>query len=198
MADLPLSSPRPWGCFLVRQRNRRQAVVFPTPVGVFLRDIAVSAISACLPHARGGVSSAWSYLTGGLLSSPRPWGCFSEGRPCRWCCQVFPTPVGVFPRHRIPALLPRRLPHARGGVSGSTTAQAGNTESSPRPWGCFRQQAHGLGRSGVFPTPVGVFPWLPAQPRGPCRLPHARGGVSLAFLALNKSSKSSPRPWGCF
>ncbi|AIJ09070.1 Hypothetical protein ETEE_2634 [Edwardsiella anguillarum ET080813] len=30
--------------------------VFPTSVGVFLADSALSADAACLPHVRGGVS----------------------------------------------------------------------------------------------------------------------------------------------
>ena len=30
------SSPRPWGCFLLRQRSAHDDGVFPTPVGVFL------------------------------------------------------------------------------------------------------------------------------------------------------------------
>ncbi|SMG65271.1 hypothetical protein BMETH_321_3 [methanotrophic bacterial endosymbiont of Bathymodiolus sp.] len=29
-------------------------------------------------------------------------------------------------------------------------------------------------------------------------LPHARGGVSLAFKEFTVVSESSPRPWGCF
>ena len=33
----PVSSPRPWGCFLVAVPLRQTGKVFPTPVGVFLR-----------------------------------------------------------------------------------------------------------------------------------------------------------------
>ena len=35
--DLQWSSPRPWGCFCVHQDGPVLVVVFPTPVGVFLR-----------------------------------------------------------------------------------------------------------------------------------------------------------------
>ena len=51
-----LSSPRPWGCFHRIGSMGTDAVVFPTPVGVFpiqgQNDPAVTR----LPHARGGVS----------------------------------------------------------------------------------------------------------------------------------------------
>ena len=33
------SSPRPWGCFLFRQFKKLLAIVFPTPVGVFLESV---------------------------------------------------------------------------------------------------------------------------------------------------------------
>ena len=33
---------------------------------------------------------------------------------------------------------------------------------------------------------------------GSCPLPHARGGVSAALIAVAPKLYSSPRPWGCF
>ncbi len=50
------SSPRPWGCFRCHHRESFIKRVFPTPVGVFPRGLSASALSRCLPHARGGVS----------------------------------------------------------------------------------------------------------------------------------------------
>ncbi len=50
----------------------------------------------------------------------------------------------------------------------------------------------------VFPTPVGVFPHADAQEAPGCRLPHARGGVSLDSASGMTGAMSSPRPWGCF
>ena len=91
---------------------------------------------------------------------------------------VFPTPVGVFPRHETFAWDSIRLPHARGGVSG---------------WGdLFRSY------SDVFPTPVGVFPSPPMPKQQRPRLPHARGGVSQVNHSAGGGLLSSPRPWGCF
>ena len=91
-----------------------------------------------------------------------------------------------------------RLPHARGGVSKYGTTVAENPLSSPRPWGCFWRWIESHPFRGVFPTPVGVF--LPPDPHGwqLHRLPHARGGVSLAKIGANSADGSSPRPWGCF
>ena len=58
--DLTLasSSPRPWGCFSIRLQPPPHGSVFPTPVGVFLRQTRTRFHGACLPHARGGVSAA--------------------------------------------------------------------------------------------------------------------------------------------
>ncbi len=50
------SSPRPWGCFWSGTLEGIFPVVFPTPVGVFLRDIHACDYGFSLPHARGGVS----------------------------------------------------------------------------------------------------------------------------------------------
>ena len=90
------------------------------------------------------------------------------------------------------------LPHARGGVSGWRLDGLSGSWSSPRTWGCFREQQTEKQRSRVFPTHVGVFPahaktgwhWL-------C-LPHARGGVSETPLVAAAKLMSSPRTWGCF
>ena len=91
------SSPRPWGCFYFRDQDLQQELVFPTPVGVFLRYNERLEGWVRLPHARGGVS--------------RPQAFSSHSR------QVFPTPVGVFPFPAVDTRHGVRLPHARGGVS---------------------------------------------------------------------------------
>ena len=70
------------------------------------------------------------------------------------------------------------LPHARGGVSGTT--------------GSTRQ------KKLVFPTPVGVFLARPRAQRSGSGLPHARGGVSMTKIIGYNLIASSPRPWGCF
>ncbi len=113
--------------------------------------------SGGLPHARGGVSGSKTLTGFGTKSSPRPWGCFFGDMADAAEDHVFPTPVGVFPagpsvhRHGL------CLPHARGGVSLSCGERALPTESSPRPWGCFRDQPWWENGNPVFPTPVGVF-----------------------------------------
>ena len=70
--------------------------------------------------------------------------------------------------------------------------------SSPRPWGCFHILCFAPTRSGVFPTPVGVFLLYGAVTTHNNRLPHARGGVSVLHPAFRLDALSSPRPWGCF
>ena len=50
----------------------------------------------------------------------------------------------------------------------------------------------------VFPTHVGVFLQGPRMRLSPCRLPHARGGVSVGCSRHGLLQWSSPRTWGCF
>ncbi len=71
-----LSSPRPWGCFCSRRKDRRSGRVFPTPVGVFLSRSRFRLDQTGLPHARGGVSCCQVIVRSLSSSSPRPWGCF--------------------------------------------------------------------------------------------------------------------------
>ncbi len=111
--------------------------VFPTPVGVFLKEFEGCKLKACLPHARGGVSEVMVDMSPAAQSSPRPWGCFSLVKPTRLFFCVFPTPVGVFLHSKHYETLNMRLPHARGGVSCIIQTDMTGYESSPRPWGCF-------------------------------------------------------------
>ena len=70
------SSPRPWGCFLLRQTPCQLTPVFPTPVGVFPRLWRSEMARSSLPYTRGGVSIADGTRFAAVKSSPRPWGCF--------------------------------------------------------------------------------------------------------------------------
>ena len=74
------SSPRPWGCFLGQRGFADRATVFPTPVGVFLTPGNRHRRARSLPHARGGVSPYAASAVNVRVSSPRPWGCFSQWR----------------------------------------------------------------------------------------------------------------------
>ncbi len=138
-----MSSPRPWGCFHINPQQTKKKIVFPTPVGVFLLRVLGVLPLHRLPHARGGVSMAELIFWTGILSSPRPWGCFYMVSMTVSIFQVFPTPVGVFPLILTRVHIMTRLPHARGGVSLDNMRYGDSAESSPRPWGCFsyrRQQ----------------------------------------------------------
>jgi len=110
-------SPRPWGCFWITRGNRGRCTVFPTPVGVFLLFCFHRSYYLRIPHARGGVSPTTVRYDVGRGYSPRPWGCFSRHHAAHANRVVFPTPVGVFLRHRLPPPPTSSIPHARGGVS---------------------------------------------------------------------------------
>ena len=175
-----------------------KAVVFPTPVGVFLTHVRSATTAESLPHARGGVHRDRVFYLGDVKSSPRPWGCFQNWffRPVS--TPVFPTPVGVFHSEDAKMTVSTSLPHARGGVSGFDTPSKSRISSSPRPWGCFPSYRLMPLDCRVFPTPVGVFLGRRQGYIFNLCLPHARGGVSKMVNGFVAVGKSSPRPWGCF
>ena len=172
------SSPRTWGCFYATVSLVQPETVFPTHVGVFPDRAASESLNAGLPHARGGVSMPFASYWYEEKSSPRTWGCFClSAFPLRHM-PVFPTHVGVFLPCSFPVKSLKSLPHARGGVSGSSEGSESRPPSSPRTWGCFlMRRIQGLRRFS---------------------LPHARGGVSSVSNSSPPSRKSSPRTWGCF
>ena len=172
------SSPRPWGCFRSYACGYWHCPVFPTPVGVFLGEVRKGALPFGLPHARGGVSPSVHDHAFCKQSSPRPWGCFRPLLLKVAIKNVFPTPVGVFLLERSPGFTPKRLPHARGGVSTPQTWIRLRLSSSPRPWGCFYLWTAVPRSAAVFPTPVGVF--------------------LSPYCQKKRTARSSPRPWGCF
>ena len=212
------SSPRSWGCFRHLYAEKDPGRVFPTLVGVFLCHEQLASYVPRLPHARGGVSSRTSARSRTASSSPRSWGCFQVEAGLRNSLWVFPTLVGVFLTRTTTRCWTTGLPHARGGVSSHGTMRLSPMESSPRSWGCFQLWFHFECTNQVFPTLVGVFLIISICLALPCRLPHARGGVSLAESAASPSGslpharggvslasisvlgsiQSSPRSWGCF
>ena len=132
------------------------------------------------------------------MSSPRPWGCFSENACSRPFDAVFPTSVGVFPVQAYISGLAQSLPHVRGGVSALVVSRCAENQSSPRPWGCFCVDAVTNFRRVVFPTSVGVFLMDVPMTEIIKGLPHVRGGVSAIHHVGKAHLLSSPRPWGCF
>ena len=172
------SSPRAWGCFHDQIRGGLLCPVFPTCVGVFPPWAGRPA-----PRPR---------------SSPRAWGCFLVHSWYTGRHRVFPTCVGVFRGRRGRGAHQAGLPHVRGGVSSVEGLKVTPQGSSPRAWGCFRRSGVTSRTQSVFPTCVGVFP--PPHFFTPRieSLPHVRGGVSIWQSRFYRSTRSSPRAWGCF
>ena len=137
------SSPRAWGCFSPKRTRACLVWVFPTCVGVFLRQCRIPAVWLGLPHVRGGGSSLVDWKGFFDASSPRAWGCFYIKKAPHFGGAGFPTRVGVFLHCRSSLWSPSRLPHARGGVSGPQGAWLRTIWSSPRTWGCFLQRQGG-------------------------------------------------------
>src|SRR5690606_5289963 len=124
-------------CFQVLAYGRSGLFVFPTCVGVFLSHRARRKKLACLPHMRGGVSSFGKACNFTAQASPHSRGCFRRRWGVLTTFWVFPTGVGVFLRLARPAILARRLPHMRGGVSAEEGGFQQSFSSSPHAWGCF-------------------------------------------------------------
>ncbi len=137
VAEEYLSSPHPWGCFSSAPQNPLRSNVFPTPVGVFLKQSPLYPWLQSLPHTRGGVSLHPQQVQETHQSSPHPWGCFYERHTLDAWMLVFPTPVGVFLISNATPCSNLSLPHTRGGVSGFFGNPSIHGWSSPHPWGCF-------------------------------------------------------------
>ncbi|VGL02048.1 Domain of uncharacterised function (DUF2825) [Klebsiella pneumoniae] len=193
-----VSSPRTWGCFPPPRATGATLDVFPTHVGVFLKNMCRPSHPKSLPHARGGVSQFTRRLSGRNMSSPRTWGCFGSAVLLREPHGVFPTHVGVFPSSGLSGSRSICLPHARGGVSSNREQKYNMLASSPRTWGCFYTRRGNDLDTYVFPTHVGVFLHPPWERPGHLCLPHARGGVSTRQGGADSVRGSSPRTWGCF
>ena len=172
------SSPRAWGCFLDALRDEPESEVFPTCVGVFLRQAHLMSSSWGLPHVRGGVSHSPGEIPCFMESSPRAWGCFYVRVWGGIAACVFPTCVGVFLGRRGKAGELESLPHVRGGVSRPKSPCRKGSTSSPRAWGCFPTSLPSGAFRVVFPTCVGVFPNRSLASIVKQCLPHVRGGVS--------------------
>ena len=69
-------SPRSWGCFQLSNIEFSKQVVFPTLVGVFPLFSYILTLQKSFPHARGGVSQAFTISEKVERFSPRSWGCF--------------------------------------------------------------------------------------------------------------------------
>ena len=192
------SSPRMWGCFPVSASEVLSTKVFPTHVGVFPFSRKMQFWHEGLPHACGGVSEVYGVVVTLEESSPRMWGCFHYYSHRRKLRVVFPTHVGVFLWDAACAALPHSLPHACGGVSGTTHDTKYRFSSSPRMWGCFSYPSSAIHTIQVFPTHVGVFPRRVRASTCAHGLPHACGGVSGTLVRTNGVILSSPRMWGCF
>ena len=109
----------------------------------------------CLPHARGGVSIFSIRGIKKNASSPRTWGVSNVYASCGKRNWSSPRTWGCFSASGRTTRRTGRLPHARGGVSSSTSEVHGKGLSSPRTWGCFTLGAGLSGFGIVFPTHVG-------------------------------------------
>ena len=152
-------------------------------------------------------------------SSPRTWGCFTNGgryetpkrclpharggvsRLCKGGISAYPSSPRTWGCFSIEAHKQDgtySLPHARGGVSSVCPPIAAALASSPRTWGCFFGTNWRTSQPIVFPTHVGVFLTVLFLASSRVCLPHARGGVSREPRQAAQLPASSPRTWGCF
>ena len=113
------SSPRPWRCFPIEPVRKPSVFVFSTSVEVFPSRPGHQEKRECLLHVRGGVSR----------------DAFLGDRSAI----VFSTSVEVFLSVQAELTAVPRLLHVRGGVSNDKTVTPKLSQSSPRPWRCFRR-----------------------------------------------------------
>ena len=141
-----------------------------------------------IPHMRGGVS-CFTSLVAELLDrkySPHAWGCFlekffslsfKEYSPHAWGC-FSGSNLGIPHMRGGVSRFRSGIPHMRGGVSRYFKVSEDFFEYSPHAWGCFQAEAMIADHGGVFPTCVGVFPFVLHDFLHKHCIPHMRGGVS--------------------
>ena len=152
-------------------------------------------------------------------SSPRTWGCFTNGgryetpkrclpharggvsRLCKGGISAYPSSPRTWGCFSIEAHKQDgtySLPHARGGVSSVCPPIAAALASSPRTWGCFFGTNWRTSQPIVFPTHVGVFLTVLFLASSRVCLPHARGGVSGSASCLPMPRLVFPTHVGVF
>ncbi len=153
--------------------------------------------SGGFPHARGDVPAIRLFRKVIEEFSPRPWGCSGVLLPNGDVAPVFPTPVGMFRPTKSSCRDLGCFPHARGDVPRRPSLSVVMRVFSPRPWGCSAHNRQISRRSGVFPTPVGMFRTRRANDGRGFGFPHARGDVPFWRAGKIEEATFSPRPWGC-
>ena len=195
--DVSRFSPRLWGCSELVYRQQAGHCLFPTPVGMFRSRPRSRKSTASFPHACGDVPAREAALIAGFSFSPRLWGCSRYNVALRPRLLLFPTPVGMFRRSPTTGASASPFPHACGDVPEATPSSASPSVFSPRLWGCSGDEARGVERPALFPTPVGMFRGRGCRRRGCRAFPHACGDVPAEAIADPETRLFSPRLWGC-
>ena len=168
------SSPRVWGCTVLRQLDPHRSRSSPRVWGCTAYSGYVELFHEMCPHACRGEPGfgRWRWLSQVV---PTRWGCTAARAKLKSRLGVVPTRVGVYRLRAKPDATEASRPHACGGVD----------ELRAPDWP--RQ---------VVPTRVGVYRAVrPAA--GHRRVAHACGGVPHVFAKMPSVSKSSPHVWGC-
>ena len=108
-------SPHAWGWTSIRVIGTGVPRVFPTRVGVDLRDCRVSITDESFPHTRGGGPAARQQAVSTQRFSPHAWGWTALTAGDDRSGRVFPTRVGVDRGRSAGVCWTFRFPHTRGG-----------------------------------------------------------------------------------
>ena len=103
----------------------------------------------------------------------------------------------MFRRIELPWIVGTSFPHACGDVPPSAPFASDFPAFSPRLWGCSAILKHRFVRSGVFPTPVGMFRQPTMATNTTPGFPHACGDVPDTSGGRTGRRGFSPRLWGC-
>ena len=116
--------------------------------------------------------------------SPRTWGCSRRAPSRRRCGRAFPPHVGMFRAIASSRFFESGFPHARGDVPATGLNHFGDTQLSPRTWGCSGAGRVSKGQIRAFPTHVGMFRPRKYNACRPRSFPHARGDVPSAAASV--------------
>lgn len=168
-------------------------LLFPTGVGVILKNWSRENVTATVLHVCGGDPCLGFLSEGLLLCSPRVWGwsftCFFWNGGTF----LFPTCVGVILALHTFTFLSVSVPHGRGGDPNLLYHPRCTHLCSPRVWGWSPQLLHSGAGPFLFPTCVGVIPFHCVYSWGESTIPHVRGGDPAGFY---HDWICSSRMWG--
>ena len=145
-----------WGWFALLEWLNGGEAVYPTGVGMVLREFDGAGLCRRLPHGCGDGSPYRFFTLASFQFTPRVWGWFGLRTQTQRIRRVYPTGVGMVRIPQDQAPLDTRLPHGCGDGSFRVWPVPLSLRFTPRVWGWFSVVWRSVMFAPVYPTGVGM------------------------------------------